>query len=104
MEDSFDPVNPRDPDWYLGERQRHRGSIHQDVWEGTAADLLSNMASDPSMRELIRVEDVRKIGRKLGQLISAHSNRVEKASAHTVKGGSVIWKVTAPWVNVGEPV
>ena len=40
-EDEGDPVNPRDPDWYLGERQRHRGSLHQDVWEGTAADLAS---------------------------------------------------------------
>jgi hypothetical protein len=40
-EDDGDTVNPRDPDWYLGERQRHRGSLHQDVWEGTAADLAS---------------------------------------------------------------
>ncbi|RAA06380.1 hypothetical protein DOT67_22845 [Ralstonia pseudosolanacearum] len=36
-----DPVNPKDPAWYLGDRQRHRGSLHQDVWEGTAADLAS---------------------------------------------------------------
>lgn len=40
-EDDGDPVNPKDPDWYLGDRQRHRGSLHQDVWEGTAADLAS---------------------------------------------------------------
>lgn len=40
-EDEGDPINPRDPAWYLGERQRHRGSLHQDVWEGTAADLAS---------------------------------------------------------------
>ncbi|SAL06106.1 Subtilase family protein [Caballeronia calidae] len=40
-EDNGDPVNPKDPDWYLGDRQRHRGSLHQDVWEGTAADLAS---------------------------------------------------------------
>ncbi len=40
-EDEGDPVNPKDPDWHLGERQRHRGSLHQDVWEGTAADLAS---------------------------------------------------------------
>lgn len=40
-EDEGDPVNPKDLDWYLGERQRHRGSLHQDVWEGTAADLAS---------------------------------------------------------------
>ena len=25
------PVNPSDPNWHLGERQRHRGSLHQDV-------------------------------------------------------------------------
>ncbi|MHB8254243.1 MAG: S8 family peptidase [Acidiferrobacter sp.] len=40
-EEEGDPVNPKDPDWYLGERKRHRGSLHQDVWEGTAADLAS---------------------------------------------------------------
>ncbi len=38
-EDEGDPVNPKDPDWRLGDRLRHRGSLHQDVWEGTAADL-----------------------------------------------------------------
>lgn len=40
-EDEGDPVNPKDPSWYLGDRQRHRGSLHQDVWEGTAAELAS---------------------------------------------------------------
>lgn len=40
-EDEGDPVNPKDPNWYLGDRQRHRGSLHQDVWEGTAAELAS---------------------------------------------------------------
>lgn len=40
-EDEGDPVNPKDPDWLLGERKRHRGSLHQDVWIGTAADLAS---------------------------------------------------------------
>lgn len=40
-DDEGDPVDPRDPDWHLGDRQRHRGSLHQDVWEGTAADLAS---------------------------------------------------------------
>lgn len=40
-EDEGDPVNPTDPNWYLGERQRHRGSLHQDVWTGTAAELAS---------------------------------------------------------------
>lgn len=40
-EDDGDPVNPADPNWYLGDRQRHRGSLHQDVWTGTAAELAS---------------------------------------------------------------
>ena len=40
-EDEGDAVNPKDTDWYLGERQRHRGSLHRDVWQGTAADLAS---------------------------------------------------------------
>jgi hypothetical protein len=39
--DEGDALNPTDSDWYLGERQRHRGSLHQDVWEGTAAELAS---------------------------------------------------------------
>lgn len=38
-EDEGDSVNPRDPGWRLGEKQRHRGSLHQDIWEGTAAEL-----------------------------------------------------------------
>jgi hypothetical protein len=32
---------PADGGWLLGERQRFRGSLHQDVWEGTATDLAS---------------------------------------------------------------
>jgi hypothetical protein len=40
-EDEGDPVNPKDPNWLLGERKRHRGSLHQDVWVGTAAELAS---------------------------------------------------------------
>lgn len=40
-EEQGDPINPLDPDWLLGDKQRHRGSLHQDVWEGTAADLAS---------------------------------------------------------------
>lgn len=40
-EDDGDSVNPSDPNWLLGERQRHRGSLHQDVWKGTAAELAS---------------------------------------------------------------
>jgi hypothetical protein len=30
---------PADPDWLLGARFRHKGSIHKDVWYGKAVDL-----------------------------------------------------------------
>lgn len=36
-----DPVNSSDPNWLLGSQRRHRGSLHQDVWRGTAAELAS---------------------------------------------------------------
>lgn len=38
-EDGGDLTDPKDPNWVLGERQRHRGSLHQDIWQGTAAEL-----------------------------------------------------------------
>ena len=38
-EDDGDPTDPKDPDWVLGDRQRHRGSLHKDIWRGTAAEL-----------------------------------------------------------------
>jgi hypothetical protein len=38
-EDDGDPTDPKDPDWILGDRQRHRGSLHKDIWRGTAAGL-----------------------------------------------------------------
>ena len=40
-EDDDDPVDSKDSKWVLGDRQRHRGSLHQDVWHGTAAELAS---------------------------------------------------------------
>lgn len=38
-EDDDDVVESRDPHWLLGERYRHRGSLHQDIWRGSAAEL-----------------------------------------------------------------
>lgn len=32
---------PADPEWVLGEGLRHRGSLHHDIWRGSAADLAS---------------------------------------------------------------
>ncbi|RZI40342.1 S8 family peptidase [Herbaspirillum sp. HC18] len=39
QEENGEPVNPKDRAWVLGDKQRHRGSLHQDIWTGTAADL-----------------------------------------------------------------
>jgi hypothetical protein len=39
QEEAGEKTNPKDPGWLLGSNQRNRGSIHQDVWTGTAADL-----------------------------------------------------------------
>lgn len=38
-EDEGDPIDPKDPYWVLGDLKRHRGSLHQDLWRGTAAEL-----------------------------------------------------------------
>jgi len=51
LEEDEQTVNPKDPNWRLGGQQRHKGSIHQDVWTGTAADLASRgyLAVYPAM-------------------------------------------------------
>ena len=38
-EDDGDPIDPKDPNWLLGDQKRHRGSLHQDIWQGSAAEL-----------------------------------------------------------------
>lgn len=51
QEEDDQATNPKDPDWWLGDQRRHKGSIHQDVWTGTAADLASRgcLAIYPAM-------------------------------------------------------
>lgn len=51
QEENEQHSNPKDPNWWLGGQQRHKGSLHQDVWEGTAADLASRgfLAVYPAM-------------------------------------------------------
>ena len=51
MEENEQHTNHQDPEWWLGEQQRHKGSLHQDVWEGTAAELASrgSLAVYPAM-------------------------------------------------------
>jgi hypothetical protein len=38
-EDDDDAIDSKDPNWVLGDLKRHRGSLHQDIWQGTAAQL-----------------------------------------------------------------
>ena len=40
-EDQGIRITDTDPTWLIGPRQRHRGSIHADIWTGTAASLAS---------------------------------------------------------------
>jgi hypothetical protein len=40
-EEAGNVAPPTDSNWLLGEDLRHRGSIHQDVWRGSAAELAS---------------------------------------------------------------
>ena len=51
QEEDEQAVNPKDPNWWLGAHHRHKGSLHQDVWTGTAADLASRgyLAVYPAM-------------------------------------------------------
>lgn len=45
------PNQDNDPAWTLGKQKRHRGSLHQDTWKGTAAELASRgyLAVYPSL-------------------------------------------------------
>ena len=50
MEENGQRTNHQDPHWWLS-GQRHKGSLHQDIWEGTAAELASRgyLAVYPAM-------------------------------------------------------
>lgn len=39
LEDDGASIDPKDPNWILGDTKRHRGSLHKDVWRGSAAEL-----------------------------------------------------------------
>ena len=40
-EDRGRPPRSNDPNWLLGIQNRHKGSLHSDIWRGTAAELAS---------------------------------------------------------------
>ena len=43
-EDDWNTAAGADSGWFFGQRLRNRGSLHSDIWEGTAADLASRHA------------------------------------------------------------
>lgn len=51
LEEDEYQVNTTDTYWKLGGQNRHKGSLHQDIWEGTAVDLASRgfLAVYPAM-------------------------------------------------------
>lgn len=40
-DDDYSNNEDSDNDWVVGKNNRHRGSLHSDIWRGTAADLAS---------------------------------------------------------------
>ncbi len=40
-EEERTPVGGDDPGWIIGKQNRHKGSLHSDIWRGSAADLAS---------------------------------------------------------------
>ena len=40
-EEGTPPSGDSDPSWLIGKQGRHRGSLHGDIWRGSAADLAS---------------------------------------------------------------
>lgn len=40
-EEEGTPVGGADPGWLIGKQRRHKGSLHSDIWRGSAADLAS---------------------------------------------------------------
>lgn len=50
-DENDDSTSPSDDDWLLGKSNRYRGSLHQDEWSGTAAELANrgHIAVFPAM-------------------------------------------------------
>lgn len=86
--------------WF--QRRKTEDDTADGTWTGTAADLLSSMTADHAVKELLRSETVRTVGRKLGMLVSVHNHRVAKCAGYTSAGGSSRWTLTAPWA-LNEP-
>ncbi|MGM0654783.1 MAG: hypothetical protein ACQETR_05575, partial [Thermodesulfobacteriota bacterium] len=40
-EDNINKSSGDDKGWLIGPQNRHKGSLHSDIWQGTAADLAS---------------------------------------------------------------
>ncbi len=38
-DEEIEQANSADSNWCLGSQQRHRGSLHQDIWKGSGAEL-----------------------------------------------------------------
>ena len=57
-----------DPGWFIGKQNRHKGSLHSDIWQGSAADLASRgtLAVYPALgwwKTRLRLERYDKVAR-----------------------------------------
>jgi hypothetical protein len=91
------PVDGDDPNWTVGQRARHLGSLHSDTWSGTAAELADRgyIAVFPSLgwwRERKHLERWRKTAR-YALIIS-----IEAAQTEVDLYAAVMAKIAVPVV------
>lgn len=43
-DEEYSNRNDNDPNWVVGKKNRHKGSLHSDIWKGSAAELASRGA------------------------------------------------------------
>ncbi|MFK5981085.1 MAG: S8 family peptidase [Rhizobiaceae bacterium] len=74
-------VGGNDTDWLIGKQNRHKGSLHSDIWRGSAADLASRgvLAIYPTVgwwKTRVKLERYNKVAR-YALVISIHAPEVE---------------------------
>ncbi|MCE2487921.1 MAG: S8 family peptidase [Desulfurellaceae bacterium] len=56
-EEERTPVGGDDPGWIIGKQNRHKGSLHSDIWRGSAADLASRGMLEVCWRSIPHLAD-----------------------------------------------
>jgi hypothetical protein len=80
-EEEGTPAGGDDPKWRIGKQNRHKGSLHSDYWQGSAADLASRgiMAVYPALgwwKTRLRLERYNKLAR-YALIVSIHAPEID---------------------------